>query len=406
LKRLPLEGIRVADFTWIGAGSFTTKLLADHGADVVKIESHERMDSLRSSRPYRDGKPGINRSGYFADRNSSKRSITLNLKTSEGQNLARRLIATSDVVANNFTPGTMEKFGLGYEAVRAIKKDIVYVAMSMQGATGPEHKYLGYGLTIGALTGLQYLSGLADREPAGTGTNFSDHIPNPCHAAFAVLAALYYRRRTGEGQYIDVAQTEPTIALLGPTMMRFSANGETTERSGNERLPMAPHGVYPCRGEDRWIAISAWDDRSWAALTGVLGNPDWAAASEFAGVAGRWGGRAAIEAGLRAATQSWEADELMTALQQAGVAAGIVRSAADIVDVDPQLRHRGHWVTIEHPEMGDTIYNAPPFRIAGVPQTPRFAAPLLGQHTDEVCADIFGLSAAEIAALREAGALT
>lgn len=406
MKRLPLEGIRVADFTWIGAGSFTTKLLADHGADVVKIESHERMDSLRSSRPYQDGKPGINRSGYFADRNSSKRSITLNLKTSEGQDLARRLIATSDVVANNFTPGTMEKFGLGYEAVRAIKREIVYVAMSMQGATGPEHNYLGYGLTIGALTGLQYLSGLADREPAGTGTNFSDHIPNPCHAAFAVLAALRHRRQTGEGQYIDVAQTEPTIALLGPTMLRFSANGETTERSGNERLPMAPHGVYPCCGEDRWIAISAWDDRSWAALRGVLGDPDWAVAPEFADTAGRWAGRAAIETGLRAATQFWEAGELMAALQEAGVAAGIVRSAADIVDVDPQLRHRRHWVTLEHQEMGDTIYNAPPFRIAGAPQTPRFAAPLLGQHTDEVCADIFGLSPAAIAALREAGALT
>jgi benzylsuccinate CoA-transferase BbsF subunit len=364
------------------------------------------MDSLRSSRPYQDGRPGINRSGYFADRNSSKRSITLNMKTTEGQELARRLIATSDVVANNFTPGTMEKFGLGYEAVRAIKKDIVYIAMSMQGAAGPEHKYLGYGLTMGALTGLQYLSGLSDREPAGTGTNFSDHIPNPCHAAFAVLAALHHRRRTGEGQYIDVAQTEPTIALLGPAMMRFTANREMTERSGNERLPQTPHGVYPCRGDDRWIAISAWDDRSWIALTTVLGDPQWSLAPEFSDAAGRWAGRAAIEAGLSTATQAWDAEELMKALQRAGVAAGVVRTAADIVDVDPQLKHRQHWVKLDHPEMGKTVYNAPPFRIEGAPQAPRFAAPLLGQHTDEVCADIFGLSPAEITTLREAGALT
>ena len=179
LNRLPLEGIRVADFTWIGAGSFTTKLLADHGADVIKIESHGRMDSLRSSRPYQDGIPGINRSGYFADRNSSKRSVTLDMKTAEGQELARRLIATSDVVANNFTPGTMEKFGLGYEAVREIKQDIVYIAMSMQGASGPEHKYLGYGLTMGALTGLQFLSGLPDREPAEYRHEFLGSHPQP-----------------------------------------------------------------------------------------------------------------------------------------------------------------------------------------------------------------------------------
>ena len=406
LNRLPLEGVRVADFTWIGAGSFTTKLLADHGADVIKIESHGRMDSLRSSRPYQDGIPGINRSGYFADRNSSKRSVTLNLKTAEGQELARRLIATSDVVANNFTPGTMEKFGLGYEAVREIKQDIVYIAMSMQGASGPEHKYLGYGLTMGALTGLQFLSGLPDREPAGIGTNFSDHIPNPCHAAFAVLAALYHRRRTGEGQYIDLAQTESTIALLGPTMAQFSANGDVAERSGNERPPLSPHGVYPCRGEDRWIAISAWDDRSWIALTTVLGNPNWSRGAEFSDAVGRWAGRAAIEARLAAATRDWDAEALMTTLQRAGVAAGVVRTAADIVDEDPQLRHRNHWVTLAHPEMGNTVYNAPPFRIKGAPRAPRFAAPLLGQHTDDVCADIFGLSRAEIAKLSEAGALT
>src|SRR5260370_14945123 len=200
LKPLPLRGIRVADFTWIGAGSFTTKLVADHGADVIKIESSGRMDSLRGSPPYKDGVPGINRSGYFADRNSSKRSITLNLKTEAGKELAQRLIATSDIVANNFTPGTMEKFGLGYEAVRAIKPDIIYIAMSMQGAAGPEHKYLRYGLTMRALTGLQFLSGLPAPEPARTGTNFSDPIPHPCHAAFAGLSSLSPLPPTGARQ--------------------------------------------------------------------------------------------------------------------------------------------------------------------------------------------------------------
>lgn len=406
MSRLPLHGVRVADFTWIGAGSFTTKLLADHGADVIKIESRGRMDSLRSSRPYKDGVAGINRSGYFADRNSSKRSITLNLKTEAGRDLARRLIQMSDIVANNFTPGTMEKFGLGYHDVREIKKDVIYIAMSMQGAGGPEHKYLGYGLTMGALTGLQFLSGLPDREPAGTGTNYSDHIPNPCHAAFAILAALRHRRLTGEGQYIDVAQTEPTIALLGPTMADFSANDRIQERSGNERAPRAPHGVFQCNGNDRWIAISAWRDESWAALCKVLGDPAFARAPEFRGADGRWAGRLEIDAGIASIVCHWEAEALMTALQRVGVAAGVVRTAADIVDEDPQLQHRRHWVKLEHPEMGMSIYNAPPFRISGARVTPVAPAPLLGQHTDEVLTEILGLDTAAVEDLRLADVLT
>jgi benzylsuccinate CoA-transferase BbsF subunit len=406
LKPLPLHGIRVADFTWIGAGSFTTKLLADHGADVIKIESSGRIDSLRSSRPYKDGVPGINRSGYFADRNSSKRSITLNLKTEAGRDLAQRLIATSDIVANNFTPGTMERFGLGYEAVRAIKPDIIYIAMSMQGSAGPEHKYLGYGLTMGALTGLQFLSGLPEREPAGTGTNFSDHIPNPCHAAFAILAALRHCRRTGMGQYIDVAQTEPTIALLGPAMSDCSANNRIQERSGNERAPRSPHGVFRCVGQDRWIAISAWQDETWAALCKVLGDPAFARAPELATAHGRWVNRHTIEQGISAITCYWDAEDLMSALQITGVPSGVVRTAADIVDDDPQLRHRGHWVKLAHPEMGESVYNAPPFRLNDALATPVAPAPLLGEHTNEVLATILGLSAAEIEALRREDVLT
>jgi len=406
LNPLPLRGIRVADFTWIGAGSFTTKLLADHGADVIKIESKGRLDSLRSSRPYKDGIPGINRSGYFADRNSSKRSVTLNLKTEAGKDLARRLIATSDIVANNFTPGTMEKFGLGYDDVRKIKQDIIYIAMSMQGAAGPEHKYLGYGLTMGALTGLQFLSGLPEREPAGTGTNFSDHIPNPCHAAFAILAALRHRRRSGQGQYIDVAQTEPTIALLGPIISDCSANDRVHERSGNERAPRAPHGVYPCVGEDRWIAISAWQDQTWAALCKVFGDPAFAREAELLTADGRWANRRAIDQGISAITRYWDAEDLMSALQLAGVPAGVVRNAADIVDDDPQLAHRGHWVKLTHPEMGESIYNAPPFRISDIPPTPVEPAPLLGQHTDEVLTEVLGLSSAEISTLRREDVLT
>jgi benzylsuccinate CoA-transferase BbsF subunit len=300
----------------------------------------------------------------------------------------------------------MERFGLGYEAVRAIKPDIIYIAMSMQGSAGPEHKYLGYGLTMGALTGLQFLSGLPQREPAGTGTNFSDHIPNPCHAAFAILAALRHRRRTGVGQYIDVAQTEPTIALLGPAMSDCSANNRIQERSGNERAPRAPHGVFRCLGQDRWIAISAWQDETWAALCKVLGDPAFARAPQLATAHGRWLNRHTIDQGISAITCYWDAEDLMSALQIAGVPAGVVRTAADIVDDDPQLRYRGHWVRLVHPEMGESVYNAPPFRINDAPTTPVAPAPLLGQHTNEVLAAILGLSATEIEALQREDVLT
>jgi benzylsuccinate CoA-transferase BbsF subunit len=319
--------------------------------------------------------------------------------------LARELIAQSDVVANNFTPGTMEKFGLGYEAVRQIRDDIVYLAMSMQGATGPERKFLGYGFTIGALTGLQFLSGEPDREPAGTGTNYSDHIPNPCHAAFATLAALHWRSKTGQGQFIDMAQTEPTVALLGPTILDYTANGRVGAPTGNDRPHAFPHGVLPCAGSDVWIAVSVSTAAQWEGLTSVLGAPEWMSHASLQSIEARRRQRERIEPALAALTSSRDAELLMSELQARGVPAGVVRTAKDILENDPQLRHRGHWVQLDHPEMGPSIYNAPPFRVSGVGQTPLSAAPLLGQHTDEVLRELLGLDDSRIAALRADGAL-
>lgn len=406
MKTFPLAGITVADFTWIGAGSYTTKILADFGADVIKIESAERLDTLRDAKPFQGGVRGVNRSGYFADRNSSKRSVTLNMKTAEGRALARRLIEGSDVVANNFTPGTMEKFGLGYEAVREFKPDVVYISMSMHGQTGPEAKYLGYGLTMGAVTGLHHLCGRSDQEPAGTGTNFPDHVPNPAHAAFAIMAALRHRRRTGQGQFIDVAQIEPTIALLGPVVLDYTANARVAGRVGNQHIAAAPHGVYPARGDDRWVAISAPDDTAWWALLQVLEEPALAADTRFADAAARWQHRDALDAALAQSTARHDALELAQRLQQRGVAAAPVQDAQDVLLRDPQLQARGHWVYLDHPEMGRTVYNALPFRFSRTACAPHRPAPLLGQHTDEVLKEKLALADDEIAALRQQGALT
>ena len=402
---LPLEGIRVTDFTWIGAGSYATKILADFGADVVKLESERRLDSLRLAAPYKDGVKGVNRSGYFADRNTSKRSMTLDMKHPRALALVEKLIAQSDVIANNFTPGVMERFGLDYDNVRRMKPDIVYLNMSMNGNSGPERTYLGYGSGMAAVTGLQHLTGLPGRIPAGTGTNYPDHVPNPSHAAFAVLAALRHRRRTGEGQYIDMAQTEPTISLLGPAVLDFTVNGRIQQPRGNAHPSAAPHGVYRCRGEDRWIAIAVVEDAQWRALREVLKKPEWAREPAYQHVQGRLEHRAAIDRKLDTETQAWVAEDLMSALQARRIPAGVVATAADVTR-DPQLHHRGHWVKLDHPEMGESLYNSPPFRCSRTPIRLSRPAPLLGQHTEEICRELLGLSAAEIEMLRSEGALT
>ena len=389
----PLAGIRVADFTWIGAGSYTTKLLADFGADVIKIETSTHLDSLRITAPFKDGKSGVNRSGYFADRNTSKRSITLDLKHARARELARKLVAQSDIVANNFTPGVLEKFGLGYDDVKAFKPDIIYIAMSMQGATGPDSRFVGFGLTIAALTGLQYLSGPPERMPAGTGTNYPDHVPNPSHGAFAVLAAIYRKRRTGKGLFIDLAQTEPTIALLGPSVVDFTANGVVAERSGNRHPGYAPRGAFPCKGNNRWIAISVETDAQWAALAEVLGfsnsTQDWHHAPT------RKVHEAQLEALLAARTCTWEAAELMRTLQARGVAAGVVQNAQDLIEHDAQLQHRQHWLRLDHKEMGVSLYNASPVRLSRTPAQITQPAPLLGEHTRDVCCGLLGVDETE-----------
>jgi benzylsuccinate CoA-transferase BbsF subunit len=395
----PLAGVRVLDFTWVGAGSLTTKLLADHGADVLKIESSVHIDSLRLNPPFAGGVHGPNRSGYFAERNSNKRSVCLNLREAQGQALARRLATDCDIVANNFRPGVMERFGLGYEDIRRIRPDVIYLAMSMQGSAGPEREYLGYGLTIGALVGLQHLTGLPDRYPVGTGTNYPDHVPNPCHAAFAVLAALRHRRRTGEGQCIDIAQTEPTIATIGTTVLDYTVNGVVREREGNGHPRWAPHGLYRCFGDDHWIAIAVRSDAEWLALAEVLGLD----AERYA--RNRHEQSAELDELVQRGTLGWDAVELATRLQQRGVAAGPVQNSADLVDTDPQLAHRGHWVSLRHPEMGTSRYGMPPFRLSATPGELRTAAPVLGAHTREVLTEVLGMGETELDTLDAAGVL-
>ncbi len=400
----PLHGVRVIDFCWIGAGSYTTKILADLGADVLKIESTKSLDSLRLAAPYKDGIRGVNRSGYFADRNSSKRSVTVNMKEPRGVALMHRLIADADIVANNFRPGTMEKLGVGYEVLREINPGIIFIGMSMNGDEGPDRTMLGYGITIAAITSFLGLSGYPDRPPSGTGTNYPDHVPNPCHGAFALMAALRHKRRTGEGQKIDMAQTEPMLALMPLPVMEYQVCGNVRTREGNRLGGFAPRGVYPTVGKDRWIAISIADDRQWNALITAL-DSKILSRSEWASAAGRERCAEEIDTVLSALTRQHDGYALMATLQQQGIAAGVVQNAADLVDNDPQLAHRGHWRYLPHAEMGVSLYNGPPYQFASGPVGPRFGAPLLGEHTHSVLSEEMGMSDTEIAVLKDAGVL-
>ena len=400
----PLAGIRIADFCWVGAGSYTTKLLADQGADVIKIESRAKVDGIRLSPPFAGGDMGVNRSGYFADRNTSKRSCTIDLKTDDGRQLARELVAQSDVVANNFTPGVMERFGLGWEDVKTLNPSAVYLAMSMQGDGGPERDYLGYGLTISALVGLHGMTAVPGELPVGTGTNYPDHIPNPCHGAFAVLAALRHVRRTGQGQYIDLAQTEATIATLGPAMFEYAVNGRDRQPIGNRHERYAPHGVYPCAGEDRWIAIAVTSDEQFRILVDELGLPP-EVVTELSDQAARLGAADRLDDLIETRTRTEDHLELAERLQRAGVAAGPVHDAEGVVDRDAQLAARGHWVRLEHEEMGETLYNALPFRLSRTPTELSVQAPMLGEHTEEVCREVLGLDDDRIQELLDQGVL-
>jgi benzylsuccinate CoA-transferase BbsF subunit len=405
---LPLAGVRVVDFTWLGAGPYTTRALADHGAEVIRIESGKRVDRLRILPPFRDKVKGdsVNRSGYFADRNSNKLSVTINLKHPDAPALVLRLIASADIVASNFTPGTLDGLGVGYEAARTVKPDIIFLEMGMQGAYGPDSAVVGYGQTVSALTGLYHLSGLPGRMPVGTGTNYPDHVAAPVHSTFAVLAALRHRRRTGQGQYIDVSQTETMVGLLGPTILDFTANGHDQQPQGNLDAAAAPHGVYPCAGDDRWLALSAGTDAQWKQLLDELDVQDLRNDRRFATIVDRHRNHEALDAAIGAKTSDRDAYALMESLRKRGIPAGVVQTYKDLIDDDPQLRHRGQFAVLDHPEMGPSIYNTTPYTLSemGVPVARR-PAPLLGQHTRAVCAEMLDLDDAAIDELIARGVL-
>jgi benzylsuccinate CoA-transferase BbsF subunit len=386
--------MRVLDFCWIGAGAFVTRILADLGAEVIKVESRTHPDNLRLSGPHQPGAKPLEGSGYFASRNTSKKSIALNMSHPRARQIALTLASRCSIVSNNFRPGVMEKWGLGYGEVAAVNPSVIYLAMPMQGSSGPNRDYIGFGSTIAALCGLVSMAGRPGRPPLGTGTHYPDHVPNPGHALVAVLAAAFHRARTGEGQQIELAQIESTVNMLGPSVLACAATGVLPQTNGNRRAGAVPRGVFPCAGEDVWCAIEANDDRDWQGLVDALGAPEWMRDDELKTLPGREARQDAIETRLAQETGRYSAAELVARLQAQGVAAAKVATSADVTS-DPQLLARRYWHHVPHAEMGSVLVNLPPFRAVGEERVAPGPPPLLGEHTFEVASELLGFDETE-----------
>jgi benzylsuccinate CoA-transferase BbsF subunit len=399
-----LKGIRFVDLTWAGAGPFSTKLFSDYGAEIIKVESRSRPDPVRVGGPYRDAIPGINRSGYFASRNTGKKSFAINLKAPASKAILFELIRDADVVSNNFGPGAMERLGLSYDVLKEIKPDIIYLSMPMYGEDGPLASLTGVGMTISAASGLMWQTGYEGEGPLGPGTHFPDHAANPYHAAFAVIAALRHRRATSRGLKIDLSQVESTINCMGLSVLEYTATGTEQDRLGNRSAYHAPHNVFRCAGDDDWCAIAVMDDDQWPALCSVIGADDLARDPSLVKGKGRLAAIDRIEAAISAWTANKGATDVMLAMQANGVPAGVVASSRYLMDEDRQLQHRGYFQVIDHPEIGESRFTSLPFLMDGE-RIGMKRPPLIGEHTDSVLTDILGYTPDRIAALRAEGVL-
>jgi crotonobetainyl-CoA:carnitine CoA-transferase CaiB-like acyl-CoA transferase len=408
--RQPLTGVNVADFSWFAAGPICAEVMGLYGATVVRVESESHVDGLRGVGPFAQGKTGYNVSGYFNNYNANKLGVTIDLNTDQGRDLALRLVAWADVFITNMTPRIIERWRLTYDELVKVRPDTIAVYQPMQGYDGPHRDFLGFGAVLTPITGFNHLTGFPNRAPGGLGTNYPDYVINPNHTLVAILAALRHRRRTGQGQRVELSQLESTVAALAPALMDCTVNGRVQERSGNRQPHAAPHGAFRCqsikvdtpfgeRDEERWCVIACFSDEQWRALRAVIGDSDWARDDRFATHAGRKQHEDDLERGIEEWTSQRAPEEVMETLQAAAVPAAVVQNARDCLESDVHLRERGYYVQLDHPEAGVTTYDGPGFRLSKTPAQFRTAAPCLGEHTHQVCKEILGLSDDEIAEL-------
>ena len=400
----PLDGLNVLDFCWVAVGPMTTKYLGEYGATVVRVESGKRPGALRSAAPFPGGVAGINRSAYFASYNANKMGIAVDLRHPRARPLILRLAQWAHLVTENFTPGTMESWGLGFDALRQANPGLVMFSASMMGRGGPMERQPGFGPVLSSLVGLTHVTGWPDRTPVNPYGAYTDFIV-PRFAVAAILAALDYQRRTGEGIHLDLSQLETSLHFLAPLLLDYAANGREQQRQGNRDAGAAPHGAYPCQGPDRWLALACRTEAQWQALRNLAephGGPLHAPA--FDTLPDRKANEDALDALIAQWTAHHHQRPLMQLLMDAGIPAGMVNDPRDLFD-DPQLQHRQHFRWLDHPEIGPYATDRSEFDLSLTPGSLNAPAPLLGQHTEHFLREIIGLTRDEYESLAKDGVL-
>ena len=407
-----LSHLRICDFTGQLAGAGATRFLAALGAQVIRIEdptNEGRWDILRGGRPYVDERRGIELGGSFNNHNVEKLGVTLNLRTERARELLTELIAISDVVTENFSAGVMERLGFGYERMKEIRPEIIYVSNCGFGHSGPYEDYKTWGPIVQALSGLTFSSGLRDQPSAGWGYSYMDHT-GAYYMAMAILMAVHHRNRTGEGQHVDMASTEAAAALNGPAILDYTANGRPLRRAGspdsnrNQFPAMAPHGIYPAAGDDAWVAIACRNDRDWEAISEVVAR-EWTAEARFATLDARIAAQDALDALIGEWTVERAPHATAELLQAAGVPASAVQTPRQRVDEDPNTAAWGLWPAISHPEMGEVRVDGLAVHLSETDWVIERGAPTLGQHNEQVLGGLLGVSSEELEQLRAEGVI-
>lgn len=401
MQKLPLEGIRVIDFCAVWHGPHLTQWLGVMGAEVIKIETILRPDSTR--RAYAGGQltsAGPNVSSGFAALNYGKKAITLDMNQPKAIELIKKLVMVSDVVVDNFGGPVMERWGLGYADLKKLKPDIIVESGSGFGRTGPNKESPAFAPIIDAFNGSIAVNGYLGGEARTMGSRGWTDLSAAQHGAFAVLAALYHRSKTGEGQYIDLAMTEAGLAFISEVVMDYTMNERIGKPQGNRDRIMAPHGCYRCQGKDKWVAIGVANDEEWTAFCNAIGNPEWAKREEFSNGLSRWENQDELDRLIGTWTINHTQYEAMEILQKAGVMAGASLDL-EALQNDPHLKERHFLINIEHPEMGKLNLIGLPWRLNGSPEGNYLHPPLLGEHNDYVFGNLLGLSKDEITQLKE-----
>jgi benzylsuccinate CoA-transferase BbsF subunit len=401
MSKSALEGVRVIEFTIVWAGPWAGAVLSDMGAEVIKIESRKRLDHVRYMlpyAPYEGGDPGLNRSAFnFINR--GKKGCTLNLKQPKAVEIAKKIVAISDVVIENFSPSVMGSFGLDYAALKAVKPDIIMVSLPGLGGTGPDKDHVCYASTVEGIGGLTSSTGYLDGEPEPSSIYPADPLGG-LYGVIAILSALYHRYETGKGQHIDISQSEAVISIIPEAIMEYTMNAKIRPRMGNRDDIMAPHGCYRCKGYDKWVSIAVSTDEEWKALCKAMGNPDWSKEDRFSDAFSRWQNQDELDKMISEWTKEHSPYEVMQILQKVGVAAGPTFNIEELIE-DAQIKERGFFVEQNHPEAGRTIVNRSPFRLSETDVQVGGPAPVFGEHNGYVFKELLGISDEEITKLVE-----